>query len=188
MFNIIFHIGVIGSGKDYRSNLIIENNKNAIKISFADCLREIIWNTIGWKPENSEQYELFKIENFNNDIITFNGRDLLTLGEAIKEFKPYFFIDEFIKRVTLAKEYGYETVTCSDLRFPLELKATLENELFSNSTYIFCNYKSKKYNCNASYRSEKLAQELIKYKLNDNEIIPKDVLERVSLLELGNIK
>lgn len=179
----VFYIGVIGSGKDYRADRYVSENPGSVKLAFADPLREIVWDILEWKPSSDKEYQEFKSLVFRSGIVTFplfNGRNILTgLGEAIKKHDPYFFANRFVQRVSELEEEGYTTVVCSDLRFPVELEAIFDNEMFETSEFIFCDYRSDRYNPSFDDISERMAQSLFEYGLKDGDVIPLDIIHEL---------
>lgn len=56
--HIICFLGRNGSGKTYQSNQLVK--KGYTKISLADPVRELAWKSLGWRPENTGEYNSFK--------------------------------------------------------------------------------------------------------------------------------
>ena len=69
------YIGVIGSGKDFMAK-----KETDVQLSFADALREEVWEMLGWKPKTPEEYEEFKSQKWKlpgDRLYYFTGRDIL---------------------------------------------------------------------------------------------------------------
>lgn len=175
-------IGPIGSGKDYRCALLEQQGYQ--KIAFADSLRELTWAIIGWHPDNTFEYDLFKSEEFHNMIhdelpnIAFTGREFLQrLGtDARKILDQDIWLKAFKKRI---EESKHDKFCVSDLRFENELEFIKSLGDTYEVEIIFTNYKSPRYNCTDSHDSEKLAQEFLRQEYDDGDIIFKSFNAKV---------
>lgn len=181
---LICYVGVMGSGKSYRTRKLCEENPDFIEINLADALRNVVWKTIGWEPPTEERYELFKESVFISSTlpsVKFTGRDFLQrLGtDGIRSIDPDFWITAWKNSVYDSIYFKERSVVCSDVRFVNEIYAALELENKNIKVeFIFCDYKSKRYDGKSKHKSEKLAQ-LLKKKcpdLKDGDEIPKQVL------------
>jgi hypothetical protein len=175
---VISFTGVIGSGKDYQANLLIEQGFQ--KYCLADPVREVVWDLIGWRPSTPEDYDQFKvsklttvmeyknsvIENQNIKFIESNtwtgtettGRDLLILvGDGFrKRFGEQIWINQLISRI---KNSDHDRIVIPDCRYANELDRL--DHTFPKFKAIFCNYKSNRYTVLRNKPSEELAVNLL---------------------------
>lgn len=185
---LICYIGVMGSGKSYRTKKMCRENPDFVEINVADTLRNVVWKTIGWTPQTEERYELFKESVFISSSlpsVKFTGRDILQrLGtDGIRSIDPNFWINAWKNAVYDNIYFKEKSVVCSDVRFVNEVFAALELENKNIHTeFVFCDYHSNRYDKNSKHESEKLAQWLKKTypDLKDGDIIPKNVLYSIS--------
>lgn len=167
-------IGPLGSGKDYRCSLLIKEGYE--KIAFADPLRELAWAILGWAPQNPNEYDMFKYEEFHNMIydelstISFTGREFLQrLGtDARKILDSDIWLKAFKKRI---EESKHDKFCVSDVRFLNEFEFIKSLGDTYNVEIIFTNYKSPRYNCTDPHDSEKLAQEFLRQGYTDGDLI-----------------
>lgn len=189
IYTVTAYMGVIGSGKDYNSNRLAEKNPLVKRIDFKDALLEMVSDIAGYDVRLD--YDWFKdhpvgvmrpsnplMEAFvhsewkdilakHPEIIT--GRKLLTrVGtEAIRKRHPNYWVDEFTGRATKAIEDG-GVVANADCRFLNEVARTLT---YKNPRFVFCNYKSGRYNPKLDHASERLAQALLAMGFDDGDNI-----------------
>lgn len=190
-------VGVIGSGKDFQSQLLI-NEHGYKQIAFADPLREMTWKLLGWKPETPEEYERFKASKliatvgikhtaiihgkeveFNNPDVLFKltGREFLqNLGTTMREIDVNFWANLWQRDVQNHLDRGGKVV-CSDCRYPNELMYVLS--FGSKAEVVFCNYKSNRYDPTNKHASEKMAQRLISTGLADLTVLDRDTCLQV---------
>lgn len=203
MSRLICYIGVIGSGKDYQAKRYISENPNTLHINFADELREMAWDILGWRPNTNEEYEDFKQSNMcqyveadkgyclaNIARIDFTGREFLQrLGtEALRKRDADFWANCWKRKVNKAIAQGYDVV-CSDLRFTNELECALSLKISDNPAnhdyvsltpdFIFCDYKSERYDDTNTHESEKLAQHLLDCDFMNGDRITDEFLKGV---------
>ncbi len=81
---------------------------------------------------------------------------------------PKYWVKQFMKSAEDALFKG-SSVVCADCRFPNEIQGVLE--LMVPTRFVFCDYRSERYNPNLDHESERLAQELLKSGLKDGEKI-----------------
>ena len=190
-FKTVVYLGVIGSGKTYRTTQLI-NEQSYTKISVADKLRSVMWAIIGKEPATTFDYSWFK-----GDEIDFfrlgnpvTGRVVLqNLGETFKDlFGRDYWANQWLERVSAlafnAKgDYSYKydsegyskvqefeqtmNVVCDDVRFPEEVEAAIK----LNASFIFCNYKSTSYCEDSKHISERYAQALLAMGYEDGQEI-----------------
>jgi len=196
MSKLIVLIGVLNSGKGYRAERFIEDNKRfnneMCHVNFADEVREMAWAILSWRPKNNKEYENFK----NNEIwlnptfvyymkttCKITGRQFLqNLGtRAVRNKYPNFWADCWLNGFKKAISEGKHVIT-SDLRFPNELKYTLglkKDLMFISDIdkkFIFCDYPSENYNATDPDISERLAQRILADSFEDGQVIPEDYL------------
>jgi len=180
MAKIVCFIGVQGSGKDYRCKKLIKQGLK--QINFADALRDITWDALGWQPGIDADYERFKdlnIElktNYNRVINSLTGRQFLqNLGtEAIRSRFPDFWVDLWRQKVL--KVFPDNNICCSDLRFINELQTAYG---FNKSIFIFCNYKTIRYKADDLHESERLAQRILSDRFKDGDRLPIKYIESI---------
>lgn len=173
-------VGAQGSGKDYKCNLL-ENNEGYIKIAFADALRDIVWDILQWEPETNEQYDKFKkgaqrIGNYGK----VNGRHLLQgLGSLMREIDQDFWIKQFKLRLDKLIAMGYDRICVSDARYINEINAIFEYKNKADVKIEFCDYKSERYNDKDIHESEQLAQKLLKLGFKDGQEISESDIKSI---------
>ena len=82
--SLICFIGVIGSGKSYQCQQLADDGY--LKISIADGLRELLWGTLGWKPETQEAYDLLKTTLFMSDGMAFRTLESLCRTNGLMDY------------------------------------------------------------------------------------------------------
>ncbi len=153
-------IGVIGSGKNYRCQELLDYDSNYVKVDFADALREMMWDILCWYPANDRIYERFKNGYEYIDIMGAfaNGRELLQrFGQTMRKHDKNFWVNAWAKKVDKLLSMGYNIVI-SDIRHENELTALKRFLHRAEVNVIFCDYKSERYDANNNHISEKLAQ------------------------------
>lgn len=202
--SIICFLGCKGSGKDYNSKAYIKNDFK--KIAFADALREVVWDILGYHPIDDKykniakdsftysefkQCELFagkKIFNFIPIIsrcssITSIRKILQNTGSVFKElFGENYWTNIWYKKVL---EYDGNVVV-TDVRFPYEINKILKlKKQGYNVTFIWCQYENADWNkiMQDKHESEALSQFIYlhscKYKLHDGSIIDDKTIKRI---------
>jgi hypothetical protein len=184
---VIGYIGVIGSGKSYNTELRLK--EGYLNINFADKVREICWGVLGWEPQNNLEYELFKKSVITKKLNYFDNKDNLTLlGEADfitgrellirigdgfrNKFYEDIWIDSWIKSV---KKSNSNKIVVSDCRYLNEVFKILQEPSF-DSRFIFCNYKSGRYQI-LDNESEWMSQKLLDFYKDQEEIDIRDFYE-----------
>lgn len=189
-------IGVIGSGKDYRAGRMILGrmvpDPQITRVDFKDDLLDMVSDIVGYDVR--KDYEWFKehpvgvmrpsnplaeaflrsewkaiLEKYPN-IIT--GRMLLQrVGtEAIRNRHPNYWIDRFDEKAQDFMLGAGSDIVNADTRFFNEVER-LMSETF-RAKFIFCNFKSERYNPNFDHPSEHLAQTFVHMGLEDGQEIP----------------
>lgn len=183
-------IGVIGSGKDVRATRLA--NIGAARVDFKDGLLDLAsdiagydvrleyeWfkkNIVGVKRPPNKFQEAFvftdrrQIMNENPDVMT--GRRLLQrLGtEGMRKRDEDYWVNQYTSRVRDILARG-RAVATADCRFPNEVLAI--QRLDSKAQFVFCDYRSERYDPTSNHPSEHLAQRLLAMGLKHEQIIEK---------------
>lgn len=186
-------IGVMGSGKDYQANMLVD--KGAVMLNFKDALLDMTEDLMGFSVRGD--YELFKesllgftypgtnhshwyAPKMTRDVKVWfpnamTGRDLLQrLGtDVIRKRDPDYWVKEFTKRANELMELGKDIV-CSDCRFHNEVETIMRLGTRTSSRqykFIFCNHKSDRYKANVQHESEFMAQTFLNAGYEDLEEI-----------------
>lgn len=174
MSNVTCFIGVLGSGKDHQSRKLVK--EGYVQINFADELREMAWSILGWRPENDLEYDWFKkgqiyVPNYGE----INGRIFLqNIGSTMRKKDINYWVKCWIDKASLEVNKGNK-VCCSDCRFLNEIRYALR----LGSNFIFCNYKSSRYDDKNTHESEHLAQRFLKEGFKDLQEIEKSYLMEI---------
>lgn len=194
--SLVVFLGVQGSGKNYQCNLL--KKEGYVLVDFADELRSIAWDILGWKPRPEyydRDYEWFKelkidqielIHKCTDKQINyyFEVKQKLEILESDFPLTGRLFLQNLGTKAIRSRhpsfwvdEWKYKAerllnegykVCTSDCRFVNEVVTCHE----LNAKLIFCNYKSDRYNSEDTHESEQLAQLLLKtYKLQDKQEI-----------------
>lgn len=180
MSELVCHIGVIGSGKDYKTQQLVK--EGYVQVDFADALRDMAWSLLGWTPFNSEEYSLFKagkiyIENFGY----VNGRVFLqNLGSAMRKVDKDFWVKKWHEKVNWLLAEG-KNVVCSDLRYVNEMIYAHLMPVSVSTRLVFCNYITPRYEPNNPHISERLAQKILANGYKDGDVLSSDYI--TSLLQ-----
>ena len=171
MREIIAFLGRAGSGKDYQCSLLQE--KGYKKLAFADILREMAFRTLGldynWGMQHYD--ELKATELYNGQ----NFRHILeNLGSGIRRYNKDFFVDAVINKIINDQEY--DKFCISDLRYVNEAKKLYDSSQCSILKFIFCDYRSDRYQEVNNHESALLANELCNRGYKD--------LQELSLLDI----
>lgn len=180
-------IGVIGSGKDYHAEQLAESG--ALRVDFKDGLLDMASDIAGYNVR--EDYEWFK-ENIvgvkrppnrfqeafiytdkrqifveNPELMT--GRRLLQrLGtDTMRKRDEDYWVNQFISAVGF-----HENVVNADCRFRNEVNIIYK--LDPQAKFIFCDYRSSRYDPTSTHPSEHLAQCLLEQGLKDGDAIHHD--------------
>ena len=163
-------VGVIGSGKDYEGKKIFnkEPDKSCI-IGFSDGVRDYTWKLLGWKPENQEEYDLFKRSIFTCKLPRFKGltgREILQkVGtDLMREYDINVWANVWTKKVLeMNNTQTISNIIVSDVRHPNEVGALFSicNKLNCKVTIQFTNFKSDRYEIN-DHESEEMAVAITK--------------------------
>ncbi len=181
-------MGVIGSGKDYRADLAVAGG--AVRVDFKDGLIDMVNDIVGYdiRPE----YDWFKqaivgfrmpsvpaqqsiltsimneIKAAQPDVMT--GRKLLqNVGtDAIRKRDPDYWIKQFVRTASERLREGH-TLVNADCRFPNEIMAL--NRMQCHVNFVFCDYRSRRYDPRNPHASEHMAQQLLAMGLKDGEYL-----------------
>ena len=186
---VIAFIGVIGSGKDYSANKLVESG-GFERVDFKDGLLDLASDIVGYdvradyewfkeypigvmRPANILQepsYQAARDVILKSHPFTMTGRRLLTrLGtEGMRKRDENYWVKQFIAAADTAVKRG-NFVTTADCRFLNEIRAV--QYMDPNATFIFCDYRSERYNPSLNHLSEKLAQRLLAMGLKDGEVV-----------------
>lgn len=174
LLKIYGFVGVQGAGKTYNANKLIKE-EGFINVSFADCLRNMTWKILDWKPKTDEEYDLFKkelisIPNFGK----IDGRKFLQiLGDSMRQVDSEFWTKQWKKTVEDYISMGYNKICCDDVRYPNELLTLFSYNWKAEVKVRFVDYHSERYNCKNKHISEKMSQMLLKMGYKTNDIITK---------------
>lgn len=163
-------IGVVGSGKGYNCHKLIKE-ENYIQLDFADCLRDMAWKMLNWKPTTPQEYDDFKkgkvyIGNYGK----INGRIFLQkLGSMMREIDKDFWVKEWLINLDKIVSMGYTKICISDVRYNNELEALKSLKWKSDVKINFCDYHSERYDNTLEHESEKLAQEYLRNGFKDGD-------------------
>jgi hypothetical protein len=193
---IVTHVGVIGSGKNYKSEKLIRE-RGYVGVDFKDALLDHVSDLLGYDVRTN--YDWFKesivgMRMANNpiheqmnriqyrDMIRahpeiLTGRVLLQRfgTDVMRKRSPNYWVDQFFQKVT-SLPMTTPGVTCSDCRFPNELASLL----VIDSEVVFCDYHSPRYDALNSHPSEWMAQAFLRMGLKDGDRIT-DAHEREML-------
>lgn len=194
-------IGVIGSGKDYSAKKLVAGG-GWVALNFADPLREKAWLLLGWAPQNDRDYDWFKKlpidlcyeigekDDFELALLEQltksrapKGRVFLQLlgTEVLRDADKHYFGKKWQERAHQHLKAGLN-IAVTDARFFNEIESLLEVD--SKTEFVFCNYKSHRYEPANSHESERLAQTLLKHGFENGDVLPiKSRLDLMPYLE-----
>lgn len=177
---VIAFVGRQGSGKSYQSKKLVEE-RNFLKLSFADPLREIAFNVIGMDfEEGMKQYaELKKTEIING----LNFRNILeNLGASVRKFDKDFWARALVTQVSKCSD----NIVIDDLRYPNEYIA-LKNFCATKGVAFkvyYCNYHSDVYDGDNQHESAGLSNYLAQLGYQDLQMVEyKDICGYIALTD-----
>lgn len=167
---IIAYLGLQGAGKSTAAHREIKHKYLSKVMSFADSLREACWITLGFKPDNYDNFKkrllfLHEFPDFVSHTLKFIFPFWLYGREYIQKIGTELFRNNVDKDYWIKKTINnigalnLSVIAIDDVRYKSELMA-LYNFCKENGyefKAIFCNYRSKRYNDNVKHSSEKLA-------------------------------
>ena len=164
---LVSYLGVLGGGKDFSANKLVK--EGYIKVAFADDWFKKL--SIGMRPEISISSDRNLKSSyappypFNKEL---TGRQFLqNLGtEGIRKRDPDFWARITKQKIQKLLDEGKKVVTTGS-RFLNEVKVLSE----LGAQFIFCNYKSDRYDDKNTHESEALAQSLLKRGYKDQDIV-----------------
>ena len=189
-------IGVKGSGKDHRKQQLVA--AGAVGLDFKDALLDMASDLAGFDVR--ESYDYFKetvvgmtapgtplhksmqrqpAHWLTKEILAdypeiMTGRRLLQrLGtDVMRKRNPDYWANLFIERAIVLANEGKDIV-CADCRFPNEME-TLEAIAETTNTpikFVFCDYRSPRYDANDPHESEAMAQAYLRLGCKDGDIL-----------------
>lgn len=174
-------VGVLGSGKSFQCEKLIKE-KGFIKLSFADCLRDMVWKMLGWKPNTPEEYDLFKKGLYAIPVYgKINGRLLLQLmGETMRQIDPDFWTKQMKNNIETAISSGYSKICIDDARYTNELRLLYSYSWKAIVDVTFCDFHSDRYDRKNKHQSELLAQKMLMLGFEDGDKISKKTIDMLS--------
>lgn len=168
------YIGVIGSGKDFMAK-----KETDVQLSFADALREEVWEMLGWKPKTPEEYEEFKSQKWKlpgDRLHYFTGRDILQrYGTDIRRKEdPDYWAKKLVNKLILFNSIDMPldpgklplnkcSIGITDCRFENEIVQLIKfsDKYLVPLTFVHTDYKSDRYDSESDHESEKVAQQFV---------------------------
>lgn len=191
---LIVFVGVIGSGKGFQSDMLIE--RGYIKVDFADALRQECYDMLDLPYLDPEEYDKFKKElvPFNTKVEEFcikygypknldgnilpngelTGRILLQhVGEIKRKQDPNYWVKQWKIKVDKILEKGGKVVSSDARHFNEIMEST--NCVYP-SIVVFCNYVSDRYDATNPHISEEMAQYILSEKLENLQIFSREIM------------
>lgn len=185
---LVCFIGMKNCGKDYSAQPYIE--KGFVKIAFADTLRDMCYDILGYYPYFSKEYDEFKKSDiclskywFMNKFITTGRKILQNLGSTIKKY----FGEDIWAKLWYEQVLRYNTNTVvTDCRFPVEINKILSlTKKGYKVTFVWVCYEGANFKeiLKDTHESEALAQFIyhnqIKYNLQDLTPISNTLIKQI---------
>ncbi len=194
MPKIIGFMGVIGSGKNFQQQMLV-NMHGFVALDFKDELLDMASDLVGYDVR--EDYDWFKehtvgkrrpedgtlekmvVRDSLGDQEVFpeimTGRRLLQrLGtEVMRKRDTDYWVKAWKKKAEAFLAEG-KSVAVADVRFRNEMRAIEDlnaPERGITSKLVFCDFKSDRYNATSTHPSEAMAQTLLKMGYKDGEEI-----------------
>ena len=188
MATITAHLGCIGGGKDHQTNLLVA--QGSVRVDFKDSLLDLAADIAGYdiradydffkraivgvkRPDNQLMLayaleDMKKLEQANPDVMT--GRRLLTrLGtEAMRKRDKDYWVHLYVQAAGKILANGMD-VTTADCRFLNEVRAV--RNLSAEARFVFCDFRSERYDPLYAHESERLAQALLKIGAKDGQLL-----------------
>lgn len=194
---VVAFLGVIGSGKDYRAQQYLEAHPDAMRIDFKDALVEMASDLVGYdvrgeydwfksaiigfrKPSNAlsegfARHEMDELKRRHPHLLT--GRDILQrLGtDVMRARQPDWWAREWKHRAFEALGNA-RSVVVADCRFENEVLTIrdLAQLCIVDASFVFCDYRSPRYDADSPHESERLARALVRLGLHDGATIGYD--------------
>lgn len=197
MPEVVCFIGVMGSGKDFRAAEL--QRKGYARVDFKDELVDMVSDLCGWdirleydwfkqsvvgvrKPANKLQEGMLR--NQRAELLAahpelMTGRRLLQRfgTEVVRKRDEDAWVKAFLRRAAFHLGQGASVVN-ADCRFHNEFRAI--RAIGFPSRFVFCDYRSSRYQPDFPHESEAMAQRLLAMGLKDGEEIGLDRLEGVA--------
>lgn len=196
MKTITAFIGVIGSGKDYRAESMIRE-RGCVRIDFKDALIEMCSDLLGY--DIRPKYDAFKNHLLGlplqepNPLLQqvawqesvqmqerypglMTGRKLLQrLGtDVMRKRDPEYWVNAWKDSACELLDQGKDIV-CADCRFENEILGIIRMTGYT-SNFIFCDYRSGRYDACSSHASERMAQKFLECGYKDGQTLtPRDL-------------
>lgn len=182
---IIAFIGRQGSGKSYQARRL-EKERGFKRLSFADPLREIAFNTIGLEfAEGMAKYDELKRTEIVNGL---NFRNILeNLGSSVRKYDVDFWVNALITTI----RNSTEDIVIDDMRYPNEYDLLRSYCVAQNYNYrvYFCDHRSAAYDADNRHESAALSNYLAQIGYVDSQLVnKKDIFAYKSLLNRRDIK
>lgn len=173
---IVAFIGRAGAGKDYQCQKLVE--QGFTKMAFADALREIAFNTLGYTYEyGMEHYDELKANEVVNGL---NFRQVLErLGtEGIRKYDNDFWVKCLVNNIKDKK------VCISDMRFYNEYAGLRQFAIDNNYKLkvILCDYKSDRYQRENPHKSARMGNYFAE-RYDDLTVITDEQMEKYRKVE-----
>jgi hypothetical protein len=176
-YDIVATIGPIGSGKDTTCNKLVTSH-NFWRLDFKTAMLQALWKILGWEPQDLKGYEKFKKSKFENSSfadLNFSGRDLLErfATDCVRDYLGLNNIWMDLWNSVYLNYYQSKKVCIGDCRFENEVRFLIELSEKENKklAFIFCDFKSSRYDNSGTHESRKLAQILKNLGCKDQQII-----------------
>ena len=171
--------GFEASGKSY-SSARLKETMGFQKVSFADPLRDIVFQTIGIPFEKGMQHyrELKQMKLINNLTL----RNLLeNLGSAVRKYDKDFWANAAIETI----KQSPKNICIDDLRYYNEYSAlrkySAENDI--DFELVFCDYHSEYYRDDNKHESAALAAFLKNMGYKDQQYVKDSDMQIYSVIE-----
>lgn len=173
------YCGFQGSGKTYGCARLVET-MGFQKISFADALRDVAFQTIGIPfDKGMEHYRKLKQTKLINDL-TFRNM-LENLGSAVRKYDKDFWVKAALEIIKSSPK----NICIDDLRYYNEYsfikKYACENDI--DFELVFADYKSEFYEDNNPHPSAALASFLKNMGYKDREYVKDTDMQIFSVIE-----
>ena len=179
-------IGVQGSGKDFEANAMMKESPG-VKIAFADEVRKMTWELLGYEPLDEKAYDEFKkdwkiiVTSKEGKGNVMSGRKFMqVLGtDVIRKRNTNFWVDLAYQKIdeyfTMCPE---DDIYITDCRFDNEAKMLID-KFPGNVVFYWCNWKDAINNMDDEHESELFAKNIGKKDMKHLEIITESVKDFV---------
>lgn len=177
-------LGVIGSGKSTLASEL--QAEGYINVSFAHRLKrfmEVAFNicVTGTQTDSVKKAKnlIFKIKYFKTTRERTYRQMIQCVGEAARiVFGANFWVDQFSNLIQYNRELGNQFIVCDDCRHIEELQFFIKEAARGHDVeFIWCNFRSKRYDTTSNHASEKLALYILRnYRFSHRDIIPLETI------------